>query len=158
MNRICITSDFCHGSSWPILLHSYFMYYSRIFYDTTVSHLEYQKNIWGTETWHQTNKDVHKIITELTFLRFFIHSTLQSDPIWRHRSRSILAQVVANYLTAPKQYRNQYLPIDKGMHSSERFVINNLGLPTCETSLKFAFLYLPSELTNDASYLVLGES
>ena len=53
--------------------------------------------------------------------RVFINTVWPSDVIWRHRSESTLAQVVACCLTAPSHYLNQcWLIISKiQLHSSD---------------------------------------
>ena len=55
-----------------------------------------------------------------------------SDTIWRHRSRSILAQVIACCLTAPRQYLDQcWLTINKVFwHSFQCDVYWILKIPT----------------------------
>ena len=44
----------------------------------------------------------------LTAVAKWVNSLWSSDAIWRHRSGSILAQVIACCLTAPSHYLNQY--------------------------------------------------
>ena len=53
--------------------------------------------------------------------RVFINTVWPSDVIWRHRSESTLAQVMACCLTAPSHYLNQcWLIISKiQLHSSD---------------------------------------
>ena len=61
------------------------------------------------------------LFTHALYLSWYLNSLWPSDAIWRHRSGSTLAQIMACSLTAPNHYRNQFwLPISKGfLHSSE---------------------------------------
>ena len=68
------------------------------------------------------------------------------DAIWRHRSMSILAQVMACCLTAPSHYLNQcWLIISEVLwHSPDSNLTENLKIFIIELSLKFTNLRLES--------------
>ena len=79
----------------------------------------------------------------------FINSLWASDTIWRHRTWSTLAQVMACCLTAPSHYLNQcWLIISKVLwHSSEDIPWDNLKiLPVSQTRSKIAFSILYPDL------------
>ena len=72
-----------------------------------------------------------------------INSLWPSDAIWRHRSGSTLAQVMACYLTAPSHYLNQcWLIISKiQCHSSEgNFERDALAIILTKVTLKITSL------------------
>ena len=69
-----------------------------------------------------------------------------SDTIWRCRSGSTLALVMACCLTAPSHYQNQcWLIISHVLwHSSEGIIMGNLKISISQSRLKIAYLKITS--------------
>ena len=71
----------------------------------------------------------------------FINSLWPGDPIWRHGTRSTLAQVKACCLTAPSLYLNQcWLIIGEVPWHSRALPLDDVKIPINKTRLKIAVL------------------
>ena len=83
-----------------------------------------------------------EILEEREFAISEFNSLWPSDTIWRHRSGSTLAQVMACCLTAPSHYLNQcWLIINKVQwHSSEHNYTRDTSAPKIKISLKMTYL------------------
>ena len=81
----------------------------------------------------------------------WVNTLWPNDTIWRHKSGSTLAQVMACCLTAPSHYLNQcWLIISKVQWHSSESILQDIPQPSVtEISLKMAYLKLCSNLPVD---------
>ena len=95
-----------------------------------------------TQMWHATLYSTQSCAVVIS-----INSLWPSDAIWRQRSRSTLAQVMACWLTAPSHYLNQcWLIITKVLWHSFATVSQQLPKPSIsEISFEIGYLKFYSD-------------